>query len=134
MTADAGWGFVWFCVLSELVRCFMMFVHVCVAKKHWKFDVKIAQEKIFQLQEESTGLCLEREVQDSRSHNIVLAPCVNVQGNKGVLETQLWHLANRDRAKEGGPCCSGIMNWNFLQLGHAGTCWEPVTKGVKTYP
>lgn len=78
-------------------------------------DGGLVPEKIFQLQEESTGLCLEREVQDSRSHNIVLAPCVNLQGNKGVLETQIWHLANRDHSLEDAPCCSGIMNWNFLQ-------------------
>ena len=76
----------------------------------------IVKEKIFQLQEESSGLCLEREVQDARSHNIVLAPCVNVKGNKGVLETQIWHLANRDHSQEDAPCCSGLMNWNFLSL------------------
>eukprot|EP00434_Breviolum_minutum_P008961 symbB.v1.2.007895.t1/scaffold489.1/size197246/13 len=78
-------------------------------------DGGLIPEKIFQLQEESSGLCLEREVQDARSHNIVLAPCVNVKGNKGVLETQIWHLANRDHSQEDAPCCSGLMNWNFLQ-------------------
>ena len=55
-------------------------------------------------------------MQDARSHNIVLAPCVNVKGNKGVLETQIWHLANRDHSQEDAPCCSGLMNWNFLSL------------------
>ena len=82
--------------------------------------LQCSKEQIFQLQEESSGLCLEREVQDARSHNIVLAPCVNLQGNKGVLETQIWHLANRDHSREDAPCCSGIMNWNFLSLGESG--------------
>jgi hypothetical protein len=44
---------------------------------------------------------------------------VNLQGNKGVLETQIWHLANRDHSLEDAPCCSGIMNWNFLSLGES---------------
>ena len=33
-----------------------------------------------------------------------------------MLDTQLWHPGNRDRKKEGGPCCGGLLNWNFLPL------------------
>lgn len=47
------------------------------------------------MQEESTGLCLEREVHDGRSHGVLLAPCVRPEG-ASVLELQTWHLANRD--------------------------------------
>eukprot|EP00439_Symbiodinium_sp_Y106_P076391 s2490_g15.t1 len=83
-------------------------------------DGGLIPQRVFQIQEVSSGLCLEREAKEGRSHGIVLSPCVGVDGihgrkNQGVLDTQLWHPGNRDRKKEGGPCCGGLLNWNFLQ-------------------
>ncbi|CAJ1345626.1 unnamed protein product [Effrenium voratum] len=81
-------------------------------------DGGLVPEKVFQIQEVSTGLCLEREAKETRSHGIVLSPCVGEE-NKGPIETQLWHPGNRDRSRD-GSCCSGLMNWNFLQCLSAG--------------
>ncbi|CAK0881138.1 unnamed protein product, partial [Prorocentrum cordatum] len=66
-------------------------------------------EEVFQLREQSTGLCLERTVSAEMHHGgLVLAPCA------AGSELQLWHPANRDRSRARGPCCSGIANWNFI--------------------
>jgi len=46
-------------------------------------------------------------------YDVVLAPCATERG--GVSELQLWHRGNRDPDKENNKCCTGMMNWNFLQ-------------------
>lgn len=84
-------------------------------------DTGLLPEEVFQIREKTTGLCLERAPNNQQPHGVELAPCAAgesgdlVHGPLGVTEKQLWHLGNRDRTKSGGTCCSGIMNWNFLQ-------------------
>jgi len=77
-------------------------------------DGGLIPREVFQIREEKTGRCLERSPRESQPHGIVLAPCAGSEGG-GISELQQWHGANRDRNVPGGPCCSGLMNWNFLQ-------------------
>lgn len=84
--------------------------------RHVYLDTGMIPEEIFQLRESKTGRCLER-VPTALQHvpnEIILAPCAG--GDEGgIAETQFWHLGNRDHRREDGPCCSGLMNWNFVQ-------------------
>ena len=52
-------------------------------------DGGLIPEKVFQIQEVSSGLCLERDVKEGRSHGIVLSPCVDVDGIQGLDATCL---------------------------------------------
>jgi hypothetical protein len=95
-------------------------------------DGGLIPSEVFQIKEESSGLCLERNPQAKQPHNTHLAPCAGADegGNPGsISELQLWHGANRDRSQPGAPCCSGIMNWNFY------TCLDAQGVGarVRTY-
>ncbi|CAK9009238.1 unnamed protein product [Durusdinium trenchii] len=113
-----------FQILKEKLKC-AEFSAYLQRFSYVYIDGGLIPEKVFQIQEESSGLCLEREVHDARSHGIVMAPCA-VEG-QGVVETQLWHPANRDQGQEGAPCCSGLMNWNFLQCLAGSQGGEPHT-------
>jgi len=77
-------------------------------------DTGLIPREVFQIREEKSGLCLERVPNLQQPHNIVLAPCAGGDGG-GTAETQIWHLGNRDHSQPKGPCCSGLMNWNFVQ-------------------
>mmetsp|Transcript_166364 Transcript_166364/g.534379 ORF Transcript_166364/g.534379 Transcript_166364/m.534379 type:complete len:928 (+) Transcript_166364:123-2906(+) len=79
-------------------------------------DTGLIPTEIFQVREESTGRCLERDPHDKQPHSVVLAPCADDSGGSGgIPDLQLWHGANRDHRRPGAPCCSGLLNWNFLQ-------------------
>jgi len=58
---------------------------------------------------------LERSPHDAPPHGVVLSPCSGGDGGGEVAELQIWHAGNRDLSRSGKPCCSGLMNWNFLQ-------------------
>lgn len=95
-------------------------------------DGGLIPQEVFQLREESTGLCLERVPKESAPHDTVLVPCAGQDEHRGpgsISELQLWHGANRDRSQTGMPCCSGLMNWNFF------TCMDAQGIGarVRTY-
>jgi glycosyltransferase involved in cell wall biosynthesis len=80
-------------------------------------DGGLIPTEVFQIQEESTGFCLERKAQAQMPHDTILVPCAGQDENRGpgtISELQLWHGANRDTEQDGHPCCSGLMNWNFF--------------------
>jgi len=77
-------------------------------------DGGLIPSEVFQIREEQTGLCLERQPRESQPHAVVLRPCAGSQSG-GISELQQWHAGNRDRSVTGAPCCSGLTNWNFLQ-------------------
>jgi len=81
------------------------------------FDTGYLPTEVFQIREAKTGLCLERvpPEEDGQTHTVALVPCSGGEGGGPVSELQVWHPGNRNRAKEGEGCCSGIMNWNFNQ-------------------
>lgn len=106
-------------------------------------DGGLIPPEVFQLREESTGLCLERLPRDEPPHAVIMAPCAarvedgHAQANRacsgcvstgtnGISELQLWHAGNRDKTKAGAPCCSGLHNWNFLQCLMATGPGQPV--------
>lgn len=77
-------------------------------------DTGLIPQEVFQLRELSTGLCLERIHKEKSPHGITLSPCTGGEDGKPVAELQMWHPGNQDRSN-GDKCCSGIINWNFLQ-------------------
>lgn len=80
-------------------------------------DTGLIPEQIFQLKEEMTGLCLER-VPTITPQTTALVPCAGEDDGGGpgsISELQIWHAANTDRSQPAKGCCSGFMNWNFLQ-------------------
>jgi len=81
-------------------------------------DGGLLPREVFQLREKISGLCLERAPATSQPHAVILGPCSGA--HDGANELQSWHLSNRDLKKRGGPCCSGLANWNFLQCMDAG--------------
>lgn len=82
-------------------------------------------EEVFQIREEHTGRCLERTLStELRQGGVILAPCA---GAGDTAELQMWHASNRDRNKTGGPCCSGMANWNFLTCLNTAGLGSPVT-------
>mmetsp|Transcript_5663 Transcript_5663/g.13302 ORF Transcript_5663/g.13302 Transcript_5663/m.13302 type:complete len:912 (-) Transcript_5663:273-3008(-) len=88
--------------------------------KHFDYvylDTGLVPTEVYQLREEKTHRCLERTFTADGSHLVILAPCAPAgeSNSGGTLELQLWHGANKDNSRSGGGCCSGIMNWNFLQ-------------------
>mmetsp|Transcript_73427 Transcript_73427/g.160825 ORF Transcript_73427/g.160825 Transcript_73427/m.160825 type:complete len:983 (+) Transcript_73427:116-3064(+) len=88
-------------------------------------DSGLIPEKIFQIREKTTGLCLERTSEINGPHSVVLLPCGGGKGGGRVPEMQIWHRALRDPFKSGKPCCGGLMNWNFLQ------CMDATSVGSK---
>lgn len=90
-------------------------------------DGGLVPKEIFQLREENSGRCLERVVKDKPPHGVILVACASDVGDAAAK--QLWHSGNADPAA-GGHCCSGIMNWNFLQCldtqgeGYGLNTWE----------
>eukprot|EP00927_Polykrikos_kofoidii_P086096 TRINITY_DN9546_c1_g3_i2.p1 TRINITY_DN9546_c1_g3~~TRINITY_DN9546_c1_g3_i2.p1 ORF type:complete len:864 (-),score=120.04 TRINITY_DN9546_c1_g3_i2:153-2744(-) len=77
-------------------------------------------EEVFQLREEKSGLCLQRDANDlvSDVFDVSLETCTGVATSSGsvtsagkVAELQLWHVASRN--PNDNRCCSGLSNWNF---------------------
>lgn len=101
------------------------FTHYLSRFSYVYLDTGLIPLEVFQVREKKTGFCLERQQRDSQPHNVVLAPCGGGEGGGPPPELQLWHLGNRDRSRTGMPCCSGLMNWNFLQ------CMDAVSVGSK---
>lgn len=79
------------------------------------FDSGLIPSEVFQIREASSNRCLQRDPRDTQPHGVILAPCSGGEGGGSASELQLWHAGNRDHKKPGKACCSGLMNWNFLQ-------------------
>eukprot|EP00933_Yihiella_yeosuensis_P071975 TRINITY_DN80236_c0_g1_i1.p1 TRINITY_DN80236_c0_g1~~TRINITY_DN80236_c0_g1_i1.p1 ORF type:complete len:930 (-),score=146.27 TRINITY_DN80236_c0_g1_i1:238-3027(-) len=75
------------------------------------FDGGLLPEKVYQIREKKTGLCLERKILASPPHDLILAPCAGSK-ESDRSDAQIFHVSNKDKSKK---CCSGICHWNFHQ-------------------
>lgn len=114
--------------LQKKLQC-KPFTHYLQRFSYVYFDSGLIPSDVFQVRETKTGLCLERVPAEQQPHTVALKPCGGGERGGPIPEVQLWHSGNRDRSRDGGPCCSGLMNWNFLQ------CLDAVGIGskVKTF-
>eukprot|EP00747_Dinoflagellata_sp_TGD_P026889 gnl/TRDRNA2_/TRDRNA2_132250_c0_seq1.p1 gnl/TRDRNA2_/TRDRNA2_132250_c0~~gnl/TRDRNA2_/TRDRNA2_132250_c0_seq1.p1 ORF type:complete len:581 (+),score=89.77 gnl/TRDRNA2_/TRDRNA2_132250_c0_seq1:3-1745(+) len=105
------------------------FSHYIARFSYVYIDTGLLPAEVFQLREEGSQRCLERAPNEKPPHSVILAPCSGGSPSTPVTELQLWHAGIRDNQRPGKPCCSGIMNWNFLQ------CLDSTGPGagVRTY-
>mmetsp|Transcript_19080 Transcript_19080/g.34554 ORF Transcript_19080/g.34554 Transcript_19080/m.34554 type:complete len:812 (-) Transcript_19080:151-2586(-) len=95
------------------------------------FDSGYIPSEVFQLQEESTGLCLERQASKASTNPVFLVPCL--PSTEEAVVKQQWQPSN---AKFGKDCCSGLMHWNTLKCldsqgrGTPVGTWECVIDGM----
>jgi len=91
--------------------------------KHYYIDTGLLPEEVFQIREQTTGLCLERLGADGARtgpYRLALMPCTGLEAGTGISEMQAWHPGNRLRKRWGGDvCCSGLMNWNTVKCLHS---------------
>lgn len=100
--------------LKKKLQC-APFSHYLARFSYVYLDTGLIPSQVYQLREKKSGRCLERQPKDHQPHDVVLMPCGGGEQGGPTPEVQLWHDGNRDTTRNGKPCCSGIMNWNFLQ-------------------
>lgn len=99
--------------VKEKLQC-APFSHYISRFSYVYLDAGLIPDEVFQLQEATTGRCLERWPSKNAVDRVVLGTCTGDGTASGpAAETQWWHGANRHREKPGMPCCSGLANWNY---------------------
>mmetsp|Transcript_44445 Transcript_44445/g.105308 ORF Transcript_44445/g.105308 Transcript_44445/m.105308 type:complete len:813 (-) Transcript_44445:138-2576(-) len=117
--------------VKEKLQC-TDFTHFLDKFHYIYFDSGYIPKEIFQIQEVTTGFCLERQNGPEHGSNPVsLVPCLPTH-EEAVMKQQ-WQLSN---ARYGKECCSGLMHWNTLQCldtqgrGSAVNTWECQIDGM----
>jgi len=73
------------------------------------FDSGYIPPEVYQIQEVTTGMCLERKPDKDSANPVFLVPCLPLS-EEAVMKQQ-WQPSN---SKFGKECCSGVMQWNTL--------------------
>eukprot|EP00927_Polykrikos_kofoidii_P072064 TRINITY_DN68220_c0_g1_i1.p1 TRINITY_DN68220_c0_g1~~TRINITY_DN68220_c0_g1_i1.p1 ORF type:complete len:949 (+),score=144.22 TRINITY_DN68220_c0_g1_i1:268-3114(+) len=97
-------------------------------------DSGFLPEQVFQLRDEKSGLCLERQSHHGarKGGSIIMSPCTGEAGASAsvtaagsIAELQIWHPASRNVSND-KKCCSSLTNWNFNLCLDAPTIGVPV--------